>query len=156
MPLEAGRTKFSLKGVTAGRFYSDEVLSVSAVPNAQLTGDVSKIRFGEEPNSGQAWSYILEAEGKRVGFSGDISGSLKGRAMDHLLGQEFDLLVMEMTHIHPRDVLPAVGRGKIGRLVLIHIHDPWHGEGEEELAGYCGEHLPFPFTIAHDGMALDL
>ncbi|MHB8995311.1 MAG: MBL fold metallo-hydrolase [Armatimonadota bacterium] len=142
--------------VRPGRIYEDANLRVTAHVSAHLTGSFDTVRPGPEPNGGQAFSYVVETEGKRIAFSGDICGALKGKAMDHLAEEHLDLLVMEMTHFQPQDILPVIGRRPVKQLALYHIHDPWHGAGEQNLRALCDEHLLFPWMIAHDGDVLEL
>lgn len=145
-----------LRPVCPGLVHEDENLRVTAVISAHLAGSFDGVRLGPEPNGMQAFSYIIEAEGKRIAFSGDICGGLKGHAMDHLANERLDLLVMEMTHFQPQDILPVIARRQIGQLALYHLHDPWHGEGEQDLRALCDKYLPYPHMIAHDGDMLEL
>lgn len=145
-----------LMPVRPGLVYEDHNLRVTSAISAHLAGSFDGVRLGPEPNGKQAFSYIIEAEGKRLAFSGDICGSMKGHAMDHLAEEQLDLLVMEMTHFKPHDILPVIGQRQYRRLALYHIHDPWHGDGEQELRDLCDKYLPFPYMIAHDGDVLEL
>lgn len=156
MSPEDRQPKMMLRPVRPGFVHEDAQIRVSAVLSAHLAGSLERVRLGPEPNGYQAFSYVIEAEGKRIAFSGDISGALRGQAMDHLTDQQLDLLVMEMTHIQPEDILPVVAQMQVGQLALYHIHDPWHGEGEDDLRRLCDEFLPFPYMIAHDGDQLEL
>ena len=153
---ETAETPVALRPVKSGDFYEDGLIKVRAVHNAHLTGSFEKMDLGEAPNSGQSYSYVIEGEGKRLAFSGDICGPLKDHALDHLVNEELDLLVMEMTHVQPTGILPVVGGMRIGQVALNHIHDPWEGEGEAALAAHCEKYLSCPFTIAHDGEELVL
>lgn len=153
---EQRRPRMCLRPVRPGAVYDDGRLQVRAVLSAHLAGSLDDIRLGPEPCGGQAFSYVMEAEGKRLAFSGDICGGLRGQAMDHLAGETLDLLVMEMTHIQPEDILPAVALMRPGQVVFYHIHDPWHGEGEAHLRGLCDRLLDCPYRVAHDGDTLEL
>lgn len=157
---EERQPRMLLQPVRPGLVHEDEALRVTAVLNAHLAGAVDQIKLGPQPNGGQSFSYLMEAEGKRIAFSGDLCGALRGHALDHLLGalaeQPLDLLVMEMTHFQPQDILPVVAQMPVGGLALYHLHDPWHGAGEADLKRLCDEYLPFPYTVAHDGDSLEL
>lgn len=145
-----------LNPVRPGPVYGDEQISVSALYSAHLSGSFEAPKLGPGPRSRQSFSYLVEAEGKRIAFTGDVSGALRERALDHLRDQPLDLLVMEMTHIRPEDILPVVGGMQVKQVALYHIHDPWHDEGEATLSGLCSRHLSCPFMIAHDGDELML
>ena len=154
--LDGGRIQVHLHPVRPGPVYEDEQITVAARYSAHLTGSFDHPKLGPQPCSGQSFSYLMAAEGKRLAFSGDLSGALRSHALDHLREEPLDLLVMEMTHIKPEDILPVVGRMQVRQVALYHIHDPWHGEGEATLRQYCEQHLSCPCVIAHDGDELVL
>ena len=146
--------KCVLIGIEPGPCYEDERISATAILTGHLDNLGEKYQAAGYPNRGQAFSYIFEIEGKRVGFSGDLPPNF-----DHLgevVAEPLDLLLMEMTHIKPDNVLPFIADKPIGKLLLTHIHDPWHGPGENVLRDMCFDHLPFPFVIAYDGMEMEL
>ena len=143
-----------LQGVDPGPCYEDDRISATALFSGHLGGPDNSHAEAGLPNQGQSFSYMFEIEGKRIAFTGDLP-----RSFDHLgevVSEPLDLLVMEMTHIRPEDVLPFVADKPVGKLMLTHIHDPWHGPGENVLRDMCFEHLPYPFVIAYDGMELEL
>lgn len=146
--------KLELCGVEEGRCYEDERISVSALPSGHLEGLAKTYAERGLPNRGQAFSYVVEVEDRRIAFSGDQPRDF--RYLDRVVAQPLDLLVMEMTHIRPEEVLPWLADKPVAKLLLTHIWDPWHGTGEDKLREMCFEHLPFPFTIARDGMEIDL
>ncbi|MEN6642263.1 MAG: MBL fold metallo-hydrolase [Armatimonadia bacterium] len=153
---QANPRRAPLQPVRPGPVYKDDNIGVTAAVSAHLAGSFDGVRLGPEPNGKQAFSYLVEAEGKRLAFSGDICGPMKGHAMDHLAEEQLDLLVMEMTHFQPQDILPVIGQRPVGQLALYHIHDPWHGDGEQDLRDLCDKYLPFPYMVAHDGDMLEL
>ncbi len=142
-----------LCGVDEGPCYEDERLTVAALPTGHL--ETAGRQYAERglPNRGQAFSYIMQLEGRRIAFSGDQPRDF--RYLGRLLADPLDLLVMEMTHIRPDEILPWLGEQPVRKLLLTHIWDPWHGPGEDRLREMCFEHLPFPFTIARDGMEIE-
>ena len=143
-----------LSGVEEGPCYEDERISVTAFPSGHLEGLRAPYAERGLPNRGQAFSYVMELEGKRIAFSGDQPRDF--RYLDRVVAEPLDLLVMEMTHIRPEEVLPWLADKPVAKLLLIHIWDPWHGAGEDVLREMCFEHLPFPFTIARDGTQIEL
>lgn len=152
--LERGAIRVQLCPVQPGPVYQDEALTVNAVFSAHLTGSFADFKPGGEPGSRQSFSYLMAAEGKRLAFTGDLSGALRAQALDHLRAEPLDLLVMEMTHLQPQDLLPVVGTMAVKQVAFYHIHDPWHGEGEAALREHCDRYLPCPYLIAHDGDTL--
>ncbi len=143
-----------LRGVDEGLCYEDERLRVTALPAGHMETQGEQYAEMGLPNRGQSFSYILELEGKRIAFSGDLPRDF--RYLGRLVAEPLDLLVMEMTHIRPEEVLPWLGERPVRKLLLTHIWDPWHGPGEDVLREMCFEHLRFPFTIARDGTEIEM
>ena len=131
--------RFSVRAVREGVVYRDQRAKVTAIGTTHLESDDGRI----------CYAYQLEAEGKRVVFTGDLRGDFAD--FPRIAREEpIDVCVCEMTHFRPETALPVLHRCRIGRLVLNHIHNPWHGEGEQRLRQILAE-LPYPFEIAHDG-----
>lgn len=146
--------ELELRGVESGLCYQDERLRATAVPNGHLGGLANSHHELGLPNRGQSYGYLFELEGKRIAFSGDLPADPGGLA--ELVAEPLDLLAMEMTHIKPEEALPLLADRPIGKLLLIHIWDPWHDEGEQVLMDMCRDHLDIPVTIAHDGTEVEL
>ncbi len=144
----------NLQGVDEGLCYEDERLRVTALPSGHMETQGEQYAALGLPNRGQSFSYILELEGRRIAFSGDLPRDF--RYLSRVVAEPLDLLVMEMTHVRPEEILPWLGEQPVRKLLLTHIWDPWHGPGEDVLREMCFEHLPFPFTIARDGTEIEL
>ena len=106
--------------------------------------------------SGGAGSFalVVEAEGKRVVYTGDLSGDFAdfpavARA------EPCDLCICEATHYNLEHALELLATFPLKRLVFNHVHDPWHGDGEDTLKAMAAR-LPFPCHIAHDGDAFEV
>ena len=96
-----------------------------------------------------SFAYILEAEGKRVVSTGDLQADFSD--FPNVARREpCDLCLCEITHFKPETALPVLMDCPIRRLVLNHVHNPWHGDGEARLREILAP-LPFPFEVAHDG-----
>ena len=145
IPPEAVGFDLQVKGIAQpGLIYEDEYTTVTAVNSGHM-----------DPQRGSGFSFIFDIAGqpapgdrRRIAFSGDQPSDFHN--LGDILTEHVDVLVMEMTHIRPERVLPFIGERDIGRLILNHIHDPWHDEGEAVLRGICEQHLSFPSDIAHD------
>jgi ribonuclease BN (tRNA processing enzyme) len=125
--------------VKEGLVYSDGVLSVRAIGTHHL----------KHPDFPISFAYDLEAEGKRIMYTGDLSADFSDFP-GILKEKDYDLCICECTHYSPYDALPVLQKCRIKRIIFNHIHNPWHGEGEEKLKGIMSG-LPYPFEIAHDG-----
>ena len=122
-----------------GDVFDDGVLQVSAEPTQHM-------RHADFPVS---FAYVLRAEEKRVVYTGDLRGDFSDFPMA-AREEPCDACICEVTHYDPREALPTLTASPIRRLILTHVHDPWHGEGEEELRDILSG-LPYPVEIAHDG-----
>ena len=131
--------RVSVDSVKEGRFFDDGTLRVEAVRTRHLMHEDVPVSFG----------YVLEAEGKRVVYTGDLRGDFTD--FPEIARREpCDLCICEITHYKPQIALPVLMECPIGRLVLNHVHNPWHGDGEAELHRILSP-LPYPFQVAHDG-----
>lgn len=127
-----------------GPVYDDGHLCVTA----EATGHLPS---AADPNVPGSFAYILEAEGRRVVHTGDLRGDFSDfpRAA---LDEPCDLCVCEIAHFPPETALPVLLQAPIGRLVITHLPDRWHDEGEERLKLILAD-LPYPVDIAHDNSA---
>ena len=136
----------TVRVVHEGKIFDDGVLSVRAVGTQHLEPAESGIPV--------SFSYVLEAEEKRIVYTGDLSADFSD--FPQIAQQErCELCLCEVTHYNPLDAFPVFARSPIQRLVLNHVHDPWHGEGEKRLREILSG-LPYPFDIAHDGDAFEV
>ena len=127
-------------GVHAGPLYDDGTFAVTAIPTrhlAALAGGVG------------SYAYMVEAEGKRVVYTGDLKGDFSDFP-DIARSEPCDLCVCEATHYKMEPALDLLATYPIKHLVFNHVHDPWHGDGEQTLMDMAAR-LPFPHHIAHDG-----
>lgn len=130
---------FDFRPVEEGLFYQDENIKISAF---------------KTQHTNMSYSFVLEAEGKRVLFSGDLS--VKGPQEDFpvsVFEKPVDLAICECAHFLATAYLPLF-------------------QNQENLKSLCfnhyiGTHLPsifevknvlkdIPFYIANDGMEITL
>ena len=85
------KTKFAIDCMPLcdGVIFEDDNVRISAVHNRHLK------ETGE--NGWHSYSYLIEGDGKRVVFSGDVHAPAE---LDSLIGEGVDLLIMETGH-HP-------------------------------------------------------
>ena len=137
--LQAPPQLIAFHTIRPGPLYEDAAMAVAAVGTRHLESADGPITF----------AYLLAAEGKRVLCSGDLSGDFSDFPA---LAQEeaIDLCLCEATHYEPYLARPVLKTSRLKRLIFTHIHNPWHGEGEETLKALY-EELPYPYEVAHDG-----
>lgn len=81
-------------GIADGLLYEDENLRVTALHNRHLKCDDHSDRM-------RSFSFLLETEGRRIVFSGDVR---EPQELDALMGEGVDLLIMETGHHKVADV----------------------------------------------------
>jgi ribonuclease Z len=92
-----------------GVIYEDENIRVTALHNRHL---------GEDGSEGfHSYSFLIEAEGKRVVYSGDVARS---EELEPLIGEGCDYLIHETGHHKVSDVLDCAESKNIGKLIFNH------------------------------------
>lgn len=135
----------SLEVTDAGQVYADDCTTV----RAERTRHMVKV------DGASSFAYAICAEGQRVVFTGDLSADFTdfpALARD----EPCDMCVCEATHYDFHAAASVLKDAPIRRLVLNHVHDPWHGpDGERQLIHIMRD-LPYPVHVAHDGDVWDL
>ena len=137
----------SLNGITDGVIYEDETVKISAVHNGHLNEDGS--------NGWHSHSFLIEAEGLRVIYSGDVKAPTD---LEPLLDGGCDLLIMETGHHKVASVcefaishdIPALRFNHHGREIIE------NREGMERLVAEYAEKSGISIKICYDGMVEDM
>ena len=113
-------------------FYEDENLRLTAIPNQHTHGKM------------KSFSFYIEAEGKRVLFTGDLTSELTD--FPHIaFGQEsLDLIVCEYAHSKYGYMDPVVGKVNTRRLYFNHVYP--HAPKFQEIEAWNERH---GFDIRH-------
>ncbi len=127
-----------IKEVTEGAFYDDGILRMTAISNDHLP---------DRPS----YSYLAEAEGKRVVFSGDLGFDAYADFPRAAFEAENDIVVTEAAHNRLTDAKDIFARVRTKRLIVSHVV-PWN---EPEVAR-LRPLVPYPVTLAFDGMAITI
>ena len=134
----------SLKTAKPGVVFQDDTVQVEAVPTRHLEHVEFPISF----------AYVFRNEDKRVIFTGDLRGDFSdfpSAARD----VPCDLCLCESTHYPTETAIPILADAPIGKLILCHVGDEWHGHGEDKLRKLLDK-LPYPAEIANDGDVFEL
>lgn len=135
--IDSERLRF--KVIEEGFVYEDENIKVTSF----TTGHLNR-KEGHRPSFG----YIVEADGKRVVFSGDLSIHLKDDDFPKVaLEEEVDLLICEMAHFGVDKISPYLDRCKAKEVWFNHVG---YFSTFEEIEALNGKYK-FPVKIAHDG-----
>jgi ribonuclease BN (tRNA processing enzyme) len=106
---ERKELNFEYNPVKDGVIFEDENVKVTAYHNQHLH------ESGE--NGWHSFSYLIEAEGKRIVFSGDVGCPYE---LNPLLEKPCDLLMHETGHHKVKDVLDYAKSKNVKRLRFIH------------------------------------
>ena len=117
----------------------DEVCQVKTVRvTPHLTSHLHSLRDAfqaQHPQAFEAFSFVLEAGGLRLGHSADI-GALAD--LDPLTAEPLDLLVCEMAHCDPEGLLDYLAGREVKEVAFTHVHQkhlPRLGEIQAMAAG---------------------
>jgi ribonuclease BN (tRNA processing enzyme) len=129
------KTTFGL--VREGAVYDDGTLRVSAVPTTHISN---------------AFSYIVEAEGKRVFFSGDFRIGDTETFLPALSDKSPEILVFETAHIDVRQLCPMIEALGTRRVYFNHVAP----NRDESIADLAASLPGVDITVSADGMEIEL
>jgi len=131
-----------LQLMTENTVYEDENIRVTPYPTQHLAG------VGRP-----AYSYLVEAEGKKVLFSGDLSYRLEKQDFPaYALENEVDLMICEMAHFGVEHTAPYLEKCRAKELVFNHVF-PLHKL--DEINALNGKYS-YPIRTADDGDVIEL
>ena len=134
------RIRFSV--VPSDFVYDDGQLKVTYIPTKHIEG-------GNRPT----YAMLLEAEGKRVVVTGDLSQGLRYADFPKLVAEEdTDLVICEMAHFGVSAVRPYLETARTKELWFTHVY-PYHRFDDIEAAK---ADFPYPIHIAHDDDVIEL
>jgi ribonuclease BN (tRNA processing enzyme) len=114
---ELFRFPIRFQGLAAGQPFTVGGCRLTPFRTTHL--DSLRASFGaRHPRSYEAFSFLLETGGRRIGHSADLGAAAD---LDPLLAQPLDLLVCELAHFTPEDLFARLAGRPLGRLVLVHL-----------------------------------
>lgn len=118
-PVDESRLHFKLTDESI--CYEDESVRVTFIPTKHM------------PAPHKSYAVMVEENGKRVLFSGDLSHLLQGEDVPSVLfEEEIDAFVCEMAHFGPIEILPYLERAKVKDVYFTHVYPvEKYGEIEE-------------------------
>lgn len=127
-----------------GLVFADENVKVTAVHNRHMPSD-------DGTNGWRSFSFLVETEGKRIVYSGDVK---EPQELDALQIAGADLLIMETGHHRPEDICQFALERNIKRLRFNH-----HGRiilndrpAAEQMAADYSKKTEMSVKICYDGM----
>jgi ribonuclease BN (tRNA processing enzyme) len=137
LPKREPRVQFHV--YEAGEIYDDGVLKVTAYPTGHCLPRPS-------------YAFMLEAEGKRVFFSGDLAYGL-GDYPAVVSQVETDLFVCEMAHFTGEEIAPRLDTCKTKKLIFHHYQA--NKPPQIEALAASGR-FGFPIYMAEDGDCVEV
>jgi len=130
-------------GVQAGVLFDDGTLKVTAFENNHIPFVDGKC---------QSFSYLLEGEGKRVVYSGDVKSPFE---LSEAVGDHCDLMTMETGHHKIETVYQFFAEKNIDALYFTH-HGRTILDHEEACKKQIKELFGGKAFVAYDGMTVEL
>lgn len=121
-PLDESRLSFEV--AEAGEVYSDENIRVTYFPTKHMA-------IRNRPS----YSILIECEGKRVIFSGDMSQNLQSEDFPDAAYERCDLLICELAHFSVEELTPYLKKTKSERVAFTHVSPLTKYEEIEALRG---------------------
>ena len=136
------RTKMVI--VEEGKVYQDENIRVNYIRTKHPIHENSEL---------PAYAILIEAEGKRVLFSGDLSAFLLENDFPQIaLEEEIDVMVLEFSHFKYENVENYLRRCKVKQMWFNHVYPFTKFDMIKEVR----EEYTYPMYIAADGDEIEL
>ena len=143
--------RLNFQPIRPGLVFKNEEIDVNAYLNRHLFANEEIIREYNFPNQMQSFCFVVNLDGKKIVYSGDIGSS------DDLARIVFDadLLITECMHPSLDKLLSLITESKVKSAVLTHI--PPELEGREEAMLEKAREFDFDdLLIAYDGLTIDV
>jgi ribonuclease Z len=99
----------------------------------------------------ESFSFLLERGRLRVGHSADLG---RPEDLDPLFSEPLDLLVCEMAHFSPEEILSYLALQSVRRVVFVHLARPYWAK-LPQLRRLAAKRMPhIPHTFARDGAVI--
>ncbi len=146
--------KLLLEEIREGPIYRDERVAVSAHATSHLGRD--RIDDEGRPHGHRAYSFVLEAEGKRVVYSGDLGSpaDIAGLA-NGADGKRCDAVIVECAHFPPERLFAELPLERIKRVIVNHIHPSLCGDDRKIFAG-LKDARGCDVVVAHDNLEVEV
>ena len=134
--MSATRRELNFESYNEGEIYSDENITVTAIPT--------------EHSNLPSYAFAVSAEGKSLLFTGDMHGDLV--EFDRLFkDKEYDLVVFEGAHTRLFEKADLLSKIATKQMFINHLYENRNPETELRL---LAEKLPYKFSAAADGKAV--
>ena len=111
----------------SGKPVVEQHVRATPFPTTHLQG-LRKNFHAKYPGEYAAYCFLLEADGQRIGHSGDLGSP---EDLEPLLAQPLDLLVCEMAHFKPEELFSYLHGRDIKQIVFTHLARLYWSQLEE-------------------------
>ncbi|MDD2708340.1 MAG: ribonuclease Z [Verrucomicrobiae bacterium] len=146
---EVLRFKLEILPYCEGRpVYRDRNLSVRVWGNQHLK---RRLQSRYPKLKLESYSFLVRGGGKTLVYSGDIA---RADELDPLLNGKTDLLVAELAHFKPEEIMAYLAGKKIRKIIFTHLHPDL--DNQERRLEKMGDRLlgKSKLAVAHDGLSL--
>ncbi len=137
--------RIRLRTYTAGVFYADDRITVTAVPTRHMQG---------ADHAYPSYALIVDAEGKRLVFTGDLHGNDAADFPQIAKEEPSDLIVCEAAHFEIETILPITTACPTKRLWFNHVYRKY--EHALTVIREADGKYPMEIHAAADGDVLEL
>ncbi len=137
---------FALNGSTIRDFRFNEVHEGVIFDDGAL-----KVTAFRTKHCAVSYSYLVEAEGKRILFSGDLSKNPSDDFPHAVLDLPLDLAILESAHFTPKEYINILSGKDVKKVCFNHYSRRWI-----EDVGYTVKALEPPVILATDGLEFTL
>jgi len=137
IPLSDDKAELDL--VSKGKIYSDENISVTAIPTKHINNGLFP-----------SYAYMVEAEGKKILYTGDLAIDFQDYPKI-LFEEEFEFVVCELVHFDLEKSLDLILKTNTKKLIFTHV-DPTKALKIIKIK----ESFPFSVEVAEDGKAFGI
>ncbi len=138
---DADRVRFHV--IAPDFVYEDENLRITAIPT-------NHICWPDHPS----YAYLIEAEGKRLVFTGDLQHRDAGDFPAAAKNEPTDLIVCEMAHFGAEALFPILDTCPTKQVLINHVGFGPHFENIDKAV--AAGRFAFPLRAAADGDELEL
>lgn len=143
--------KNAILGLTYAMDYSREV-EIKVYGKGEIFNDGNvKVTAYKTEHGSACYGFLLEAEGKRVYFTGDMRGDIEDMPA-FVYEENTDLIICESAHNCLPKIADKLNAMKTGKIIINHIAS---GHSVKEF-NECKPMINKPFELAYDRMSIEL
>ncbi len=140
--------KLEMIPVKSGLMLEDDSICFSAHPNTHIKRRYQSRSDISVPTDSFSYSVTMPDK-RRIVYTGDIGDV---HDLDALVDGT-DLLLAELAHVEPQDLLAYLAGKKVGKIVCLHIHPVWN-DREKDILALSKQIFGKEIVIGQDGIKI--